>query len=330
MPELFYDKYVDGKWVPLPDWCHFFIRLGHVLAMADNQDKRLIAGLAVPTRAYTACLAAAGAVMGRASIPVNAPAGKEEHFNNLCRLEYGTPLNYIKGNRKKKAIFAGITTFNGELRIRIQTESEEGGGLTELLNKKMALAVSVADGGEIKLPKKQSGHKIVTRKAFLDNLLPGVDINTFVLFSRLDAVITGPVALIRREVTDTRLIVKMPRGKFAEGTFQDILRVRRFLFEGKPFITDVYPVSGGRQPGNGYSNPAVAVFDGALAFLKWRDAWLDSNWIVLLDRTGPNFWDGAETLNQDYIKNRTLNCPELDLLSVPAGVEMICYEVVRR
>ena len=328
MPELYYDE--NGKWISLPDWSRFLIKLGHVLATAVDQDKRLIAGLAIPARAYAACLAAAGAVMGRASIPVNSPTGEEEHLNNLCHLEYGTPLNYIKGNRKKKAIFAGITTLNGELRIRIQTESEEGGGLTELLNKKMALAVSVAGGGKIKLPKKQSGHKIVTRKAFFDNLLPGVDINTFVLFSRLDAVITGPVALIRREVTDTRLAMKMSRGKFAEGTFQDILRVHRFLFEGKPFRTDVYPVSGARQPANGYSNPAVAVFDGVLAFLKWRDAWLDSNWIILLDRTGPNFWDGVETLNQDYIKNRTLNCPELDLLPVPAGVEMICYEVVRR
>lgn len=330
MPELFYDKNKNGKWIPIPDWSHFFIRLGHVLATAGNRDKRLIAGLAVPVRAYAACFAAAGAVMGRASISVNGPAGGGEHFNILCHLENGTPLIYIRGGRKFKAIFAGTSTYGDELRIRVQIENKEGGSLTDLVNKKMSLAVSVAGEDEIKLPKKQSGQKIVTRKTFLDNLLPGVDTNTFALSSRLDCVIAGPVALVRREATDTRLAVKLCRGKFAEGTFQDLLRVRRFLLEGKAFRTDVYPVSGSRQPVNGYSKPAVAVFDGGLAFLKWRDTWHNSNWIVLLDRTGPNFWDGAETLNQDYVKNRTLNCPELDLLPVPAGIEMILYEVARR
>ncbi|MCL6477512.1 MAG: hypothetical protein K6T65_03775 [Peptococcaceae bacterium] len=328
MPELYY--FENGKWISLPDWSSFLIKLGYVLATAGEQDKRLIAGLAVPARAYAACLTAAGAVMGRALIPVNGPAGEEEHFNNLCLLEYGTSLNYIRGNRKKKAIFAGVTTFNGELRIKIQTESKEGGGLTELLNKKMALAVSVASDGEVKLPKKQSGHKIVPRKAFLDNLLPGVDTNIFALFSRLDCVIVGPAALVRREVTDTRLAVRLRRGKFAEGTFQDLLRVRRFLFEGKAYRTDVYSVNGSRQLRNGSTSPAVAIFDGALAFLKWRDMWTGSNWVVLLDRTCPNFWEGAEALNQDFIKNRTLKNPELDLPPVTAGIEMILYEVAPR
>jgi hypothetical protein len=328
MPELYYDE--NGKWISLPNWSRFLIKLGYVLASADVKDKRLIAGLAIPTRAYAACLVAAGGVMGRASIPVNGPAGEEEHFDNLCLLEYGTSLNYITGNRKKKAIFAGITTFNGELRIKIQTESNEGGGLTEFLNKKMALAVSIASDGEIKLPKKQSGHKIVNRKAFLDKLLPRVDTNVFALSSRLDCVIVGPAALVRREATDTRLAVNLRKGKFAEGTFQDLLRVRRYLFEGKAFRTDVYPVSVSSQPGNECTSPAVAIFDGALSFLKCRDIWAGSNWIILLDHTGSNFWDGAEALNQDYIKNRTLKKPNLDLPPVPVGVEMILYEVVRQ
>lgn len=328
MPELYYDE--NGKWISLPEWSQFLIKLGHEMATYCVQDKRLIAGLAIPTRAYTACLTAAGGVMGMASITVNGPAGEKEHFNNLCLLKHGTSLNYITGNRKKKAIFAGVTTFNGELRIKIQTESKEGGGLTELLNKKMALAVSVVSDGKIKLPKKQSGHKIINRKAFLDSLLPGVDTNIFALFSRLDCVIVGPAALVRREATDTGLAVKLRRGKFAEGTFHDLLRIRRFLLEGKAYRTDVFPVSGNRQSGNVYTSPAVVIFDGTLAFLKWRDMWTDSKWIVLLDRTGPNFWDGVEALNQDYIKNRTLKNPVLDLPPIPAGIEMILYEVARQ
>jgi len=193
----------------------------------------------------------------------------------------------------------------------------------------MAVAVSVASDGDIELPKKQSGYKIVNRKDFLDNLLPGVDTNVFALSSRLDCVIVGPTALIRREATDTGIAVKLSRS-FAKGTFQDLLRVRKFLQEGKAYRTDVYPVSGSRHPGAGCASPAAVIFDGALAFLKWREYYPGLNWIVLLDRTGNNFWEGAGELNQDYIKNRISKGPNLDLPPVPAGIEMILYGVARQ
>ena len=327
MLELFYEA--DGNWISLPDWSRFLIGLGHAMATAGDKGIRLIAGLAVPARAYAACLAAAGVVMKRAQMPVKGFAGEEEHFENICRLEPGTPLVYIKKGRKLRAIFSGIDKIANETRIRVQIGSKEGGNLTELLNKRMAVAVSVASDGAVKLPKKPSGHKIVTRKAFLDKLLPGVDTNIFALSSRTDCLIVGPAAFIRREATDTGIAVKLSRG-FAKGTFHDLLRIRRFLLEGIAYRTDVYPVSGSRHPGTGCASPAAVIFDGALAFLKWREHYPGFNWIVLLDRTDNNFWEGAEALNQDYIKNRTSIKPILDLPPVPAGIEMILYGVARQ
>jgi hypothetical protein len=328
MPELFYEA--DGNWISLPDWSRFLIELGQAMATAGDKDIRLIAGLAIPARAYAACLAAAGVVMKRAQMPVKGFAGEEEHFENICRLEPGTPLVYIKKGRKLRAIFSGIDKIGNETRIRVQIGNTEGGNLTELLNKRMAVSVSVAIDDDIKLPKKQLGYKILNRKAFLDKLLQGVNTNIFALSSRLDCVIVGPAALIRREATDTGIAVKLRKGTFAEGTFHDLLRVRRFLMEGKPYRADVYPVSGSRHPGAGCASPAAVIFDGALAFLKWREYYPGLNWIVLLDRTGNNFWEGAEALNQDYIKNRTSKGPNLDLPPVPAGIEMILYGVARQ
>jgi len=322
--ELFYEE--DGKWVPLTEWCYFFIRLGTIVAAAWDIEKRLVAGLILPTRAYAACLAAAGTVIARAPIPVSDLAGAEEHFDKLCRLEIGTPLVYRNGNREFKGIFAGVTTFNDETRIRVQIGNKEGGNLTALLNKEMSLAVSIAAIEDVKLPKKQAGRKIVRRKGFLDSMLGKVNSCGFALSSRLDCAILGPVSVLKREVTETGLAVRVPGG-FTEGTFQDILRVRRFLSEGKAFRTEIYPASGKVPPTlENSSDPCVVIFDGAAGFLKWRDNWRISNWIVLIDRTGPNFREAVEMVNQQFIKNRTGNCPELDIPPVPPGIEIIVYE----
>lgn len=327
--ELLFDD--NGKWAPMPDWCYFFIKLGAVVATAGSPEKRLVVGVSVPTRAYAACLTAAGTVIARAAIPVSALAGVEEHFNKLCRLEIGTPLVYRKGNRKFKAIFAGVTDFNNETRIKVQTGSKEGGNLTELLNKDMSLAVSVAAIEEVKLPKKQAGQKIIRRKSFLDNILGKVDTCEFALSSRLESVISGPVAGIRREVIETRLAVRVPGKGFEEGTFQDLLRVRRFLTEDKAFRTEVYPANGKELPViKNTDSPTVAIFDGALGFLKWRNNWQKSNWIILLNRTEHNFREAAEILNQEFIKNRLGNCPQLNIPPIPPGIELIVYEEEHR
>lgn len=328
MAELYY--YENGKWISLPDWARFLIKLGYELATAEEQNNRLIVGLAVPSRGYAACLAAAGAVIRRAQMPVNKFIEEEEHFENICRLAPGTPLAYIKGTRRLKAIFSGIDSFEGEPRIRVQIANKDGGNLTELLNKKMSLAVSVVNDDETRLPKKQLGYMIVARKAFIENLLPGVDINTFALSSSLDCVITGPAALIQREATDTRIAVKQPTGNFVEGTFQDLLRVQRFLFEGKAYRSEVYSVNSSRQPINKCNNPAVAIFDGALSFLKCRHIWTGSNWIALFDRTDPNLCEAAEVINHDYYKKIKSKNPALDLPHVPTGIETIIYEVAQR
>ncbi|MBC7341777.1 MAG: hypothetical protein H5U02_04925 [Clostridia bacterium] len=327
--ELFYEW--NGELLPLPEWCGFFFRLGSIAAAARDPGKRLVVALSVPTRAYAACFVAAGTVIARAPLPVRDLPEPDEHFDRLCRLKIGTPLVYRKGNRKFKGIFAGVTALNnGETRIKVQIANKEGGNLTELLNKEMSLAVSIATIDDIKLPKKQAGRKIVRRKSFLDSILGKVDSCGFTVTSRMECAILGPVGVLRREVTETRLSIRGPGG-FARGTLQDILRVRRFLSEGKAFRTEIYPASRNMPPRlEKGSDPCVVIFDGAAGFLKWRDNWRISNWIVLLDRTGPNFREAVEIVNQEFIKNRIGNCPELDIPPVPRGIEIIVYEEGRR
>ena len=55
-------------WIPLPSWGQFFLDLGYALAIHDDPRNRVIAGLALPTRAYAASLTATGIIAGRLSL----------------------------------------------------------------------------------------------------------------------------------------------------------------------------------------------------------------------------------------------------------------------
>ena len=50
--------------------------------------------------------------------------------------------------------------------------------------------------------------------------------------------------------------------------------------------------------------PYATLFDGALSFLKWREAWRQTHWIVVLDRTDSHFADAVNVLNQEYVSDR--------------------------
>src|SRR5438093_1571564 len=52
-----------GRWVPVPGWARFIIEVGARAASFHSGEARLVAALALPTRAFAAAFAAAGAVV---------------------------------------------------------------------------------------------------------------------------------------------------------------------------------------------------------------------------------------------------------------------------
>ena len=53
----------------------------------------------------------------------------------------------------------------------------------------------------------------------------------------------------------------------------------------------------------------IVIFDGARAFLKFKQKYRSNSWIVLLDRTGSAYQDAVEALNQDYVKAQRIDFP---------------------
>jgi hypothetical protein len=110
------------------------------------------------------------------------------------------------------------------------------------------------------------------------------------------------------------------------GTLQDILKIRRFAGEGHTYRSEVMAVAAEALPE--ITSPYTTLFDGALSFLKWREAWRQTHWIVVLDRTEPHFAEAVNILNQEYVSDR-LDAEVPILPRLPDGMDVLLFKEER-
>ncbi len=335
--ELHYS--MGNKWFPLPYWARFFSDLGRAVAEDTNPGERTIAGVAVPARAYAAALAATGVASARAAIAVR-PSDPGEYFGQFRGSPAGNVAFLTTESREYKGVFLGCEhkSFAGEplgIYAGIQVENGQRGGLQRWFPpgdcKRLRVSEEKADA--CKLPARQGGRRVTSRDTiiqenrFAEYLLGGADLYEFVTNSRLECTIVGSASTLRQEIKDTPFAVRLPLSDtFVEGALQDVLRVQKFSGAKESYRSAVFSVSSTKPPElHGCSRPAVALFDGANSFLRWRDSFPESNWIVLLDRTERQFDEAACLLNRKYMQDRTGAEPELDAPEPPPGVEVTTF-----
>ncbi len=316
---------------PVPHWANFYLALGSLVARRADARTQCVVGLAIPTRAYAAVLTATGVVTTRSRIPTR-PVRAAEYFEWLCELPIDTPVTVRRANKIWKGLLCGCRTSSSGDLIGVQQQSN----LTCWFPPKSSLNIQVTPENIRKLPKKQKGRPVVAvaelaeQNRFVSHLLPeGSDWQEFTTYSRLDCALLGTMSLLREEARETTFGAKSPNGDLVEGTLQDVLRVREFAGANQNYRSQVFSVTNRKLPGTaGGLRPAVAVFDGAAGFLKWREDLRKSDWIVLLDRTERYFDDAVAVLHEEYI-NRVdgdgLEAPG----HVPPGVELISFEEAR-
>jgi len=311
--------------VPLPTWAIFFINLGYWVAQAERKKNRLVLGLAIPTRNYAAALAALGVVKVRVGIPTER-IDNNRYFEQLCTLPKGTPVVFHDCKRRYKGIYQGIDETYGERRLRIQIENKSSGGLATLVAVKQSHNVAIAHKPNISLPKKQSGRPIITHNEFLDGVIGKANTSEFTTKTRLDCAVIGRITSLQNEILETSFASFSSSSKSKTGSLQDILRVHNFLSEGQAYRSEILPSQGSVPPQTTDELvPHVTIFDGATGFIKWRDDWCNSHWIILLERTEPHFKEAVEIIDTDYINRH--NWEEIpNIIPAPSGVEMVVYQ----
>lgn len=316
------------QWVPLPAWGTFFINIGRWVAEAETGENRLVLALAIPTRNYAAALTALGVVLARANI-TTAKIDINSHFQQLSSLPIGTAVNYQRNGKTLKGIYQGVEIVNGEQRLRIQTENKINGSLKYLVCREESPNVKIASSQHINLPKKQAGRSIVAPSEFLHTLI-GADTQEFAAKTRLECAVIGRVSILQQEIKEVPFAHYSSKSESKIGYLHDVLRVRDFLNEGEAYRSEVLPAQGNNPPETtNKSIPHVIIFDGATGFIKWRNDWRNSHWIVLLERTEPRFQEAVTEINSEY-GNRIDGEEIHNIPSVPPGVELVVYQEARQ
>jgi hypothetical protein len=111
VPDLWYAGGRRGR-RRIPAWAEGFVRLGASAAGAFLDGERLVAAVAVPTRAYAATLVGIGAVAARTPpvLDQEQPSAEalEIHFRLLCSLRPGTTVTVRSGRAKNVGTFEGL------------------------------------------------------------------------------------------------------------------------------------------------------------------------------------------------------------------------------
>lgn len=313
-----------GGWGAMPSWAVSYISLGSAIAAPGDPRYRLVIGLAIPLRAYAAVLTAMGLVIERAKTSFDS-IEETEYLEYLKTIESGRPVIYRSGEDCYHGEFIGIEQKEEGPFINLIWKRGKQRCKCGLSLKEARKRLQIVGGTNNNSPEKTVGeHRIIHNKEFLKTILDGDNANEFSMRSRLECVIIGCVNTLRYEIKETEISFG---AKHIEGTFQDVLRARKFLSEGSAYRSNVIPAD--REQASLRDNqeiPYAVIFDGAMSFLKWRDYWQRSNWIVLLDKTESCFQEAADQLNNEYVKKRVSDVLIENALELPQGIDILSFQ----
>jgi|GEM_PF-1071118 len=326
----FYFLNNNNQWASLPEWGNFLINIGSNIVKSQIGEERFVVGLAIPTRSYAAALVALGVVLAKSVTPINSTTSKE-HFERLCKLKQGTRVFYKDINGWSNAIFDGVCNDYDRPLIRVRTRN-----LARRMKKKepdLIYFICKEKSQRIKFapsyPEIQLGKPLINQES-PNNCLGSADAPNFCTTTQLDCVILGHIGILKHEITKIPFAYSLLGYKFKEGTLQDILRVRRFMSRGEPYRSEILPVCEQKEPKAAevlISN--ITIFDGASSFIKWRDYWRNSHWIILLDRTETRFENAVNIINQEY-SYRICEGGMQEIPLIPPGVEIVVYQEARQ
>lgn len=308
---------------PLQPWAQSLFALGVSVAKSYTAGQRLVLGLALPVRAYAALLVTAGIVWQRARVPVDSTDARA-HFEHLCSLPVGTKVIFSDRQKRHRAIINGVETieFTGQTAIRVQlTEKDK---LSHLVVQNQSGNIEIVDW-EGSLPETRAGSRIARRIGFLDAILGEADTREFATKSRLDALLIGSASLLRNEISESPLSIQLETKRYVHGSFQDLLRVRRYA-PTQAYRTEIVSDTSTDEKFPNELNSTAVVFDGHRGLLKHRDKFRENSWVVLLDRTAVGFPDACSTLNQEYMRTPREKLDGMfNMIDFSWGVEVMAF-----
>ncbi|MEK6259919.1 MAG: hypothetical protein AABP62_14965 [Planctomycetota bacterium] len=315
----------SGRWYSLPEWAEYFIGVGSHVARASNTDSRIVTAIVVPTRAFGAAFVSLGMIISDSA--ARDQASESAHFEMLFDLAPGTPviLRPKKGTALK-GVLQSPEEYRGQLWVRVQVHSKEGGGRTYLIDESHGLTVQPAGRLTWKLPKTQGMGNDRTASKFVDSLLGEADPIQLGVKSKIVCALVGRRNTLEHEIRGTPLSIRVNGDQHAEGQLQDILRVDSFVTEQQSHRSALVTVGTSRPAADVINNVEIGVvFDGALGFLKLGAIWPPRHQVIILDRTEPYFDDAISAINSRFTQTGLRDECGLPDIEPPPGGEILAF-----
>jgi hypothetical protein len=238
-----------------------------------------------------------------------------------------------RNGRVLRGILQGCEDVGGRLMLRVQvtraaTNTErKAGNKTYLVCPENAYRVTLAEGETWRLPGAQMGRSVSADCGLAAALVGHGKALRLVMCSACDCAIVGEATILRREIVDTP-VATIEQGAVGDAAcLQDVLRVREFCGVGQPYRSRSISSTRSRRRALPRTETAyVVIFDGPTGFLKQRDRWPSSGWVVILDRTHRLFDAAVESLNEAYSARRMAEPDMSGVGEIPPGIEMVAYE----
>jgi hypothetical protein len=308
--------------ITLPDWSQFFVSIGRAVARETSPRARISVGVAVPTRNYATAFTLLGVALMKAVATREFDA--ERHFEILRSLPVNTPVAIRDGTKRQYGLLLGCEDIAGLPHIRVQTSDKQRRNNHELFRQSRVHLIELIDADNSSSKDPFRKNRLKTEAGILRAMLPSIDIDLYVNYSRADTVIIGPSRMLNAELTMTEIRYPTPLLGLQSGRIQDIVRLR--LDERHPYHSLVVP------PTTRHSArlskriaPDVVIFDGASGFLRNRHFWTNSHQIMLLDRTDSAFAEATDAWNDEYLQ-RANDVRLREIPNPPAGIEWCAFE----
>ncbi len=277
-----------GAWTsrgpaPLPSWAQWFLDLGIGMAQGRESLKQWVI-VTVPDRRFAAALAAAGATAELVSTEETSSPRE-----TLCNMEIGQAITWLDGNND---LASGLLhKIDGEV---VHYKKRAHGGLESPARRRHVDACAsfqaMAEGEE-----PFSGSKeLVSNRAFVEAAIPGISLEQLARTTS-DTVVCGTRTRLDDELSESCL-----SAEGHQGALMDLLRPAGLLPAGQRHWSIIVP--SGNRPELVTTKRGLAVFDGASAYLRWRDSIEAPCNLVIIDRWDPRSDDIAPIARGDRMQ----------------------------
>lgn len=309
----------SGTVAPLPGWAKYLVKVGRHLIDHKVPGQRLVVGISLPTRAFSAAFAALGVAHAAYQDPEK--RDPRESFHRLSSLPPGTPIRFRRGRYLYSGRLLGVETIDG---VEHLTYHDYDGAKCSLPWAR-ASAVEPLDPAERFVRRRP----LAPNAGFVEAVL-GVDPLAHASFTCLDCLVVGVKDALREEVLEQEFAT-CGGAASVHGVLNDLLRCDAFERNANDHDrTAVVSGFADEVPERLLmERPPAVVFDGASGYLRLRRHWRESPCVVLLDRTSASAIPAGDAFNQEL----ALSVDDADLSVVgepPAEFEIRAYYEVTR